>query len=108
MSSVALPVGPGTGAGVAGARGGWTPVAWWRASLRRRVVITTVLVGIVLAALLGTVLYQQVARGLVAQAVDSAQRDASQQVSLAQEAFDSTDRTDDSGCLLYTSPSPRD
>lgn len=101
MSSAALPVGPGTGAGVAGARGGWTPVAWWRASLRRRVVITTVLVGIVLAALLGTVLYQQVARGLVAQAVDSAQRDASQQVSLAQEAFDSTDRTDDSGLRAF-------
>ncbi|WP_134772683.1 MtrAB system histidine kinase MtrB [Ornithinimicrobium flavum] len=55
------------------------------------------LVGTVLALLLGTFLYQRVARGLVEQAVDNAQRDAAQQVSQAQEAFDSTDRTDDFG-----------
>ncbi|MGD8199807.1 MtrAB system histidine kinase MtrB [Ornithinimicrobium sp. W1679] len=71
--------------------------AWWGRSLRARVITTTVLVGVFLSALLGTVLYQQVAQGLVAQAVAGAERDASQQVALAQEAFDSTDRQDDSG-----------
>ncbi|MFX0539207.1 MtrAB system histidine kinase MtrB [Ornithinimicrobium sp. Y1847] len=70
---------------------------WWRSSLRTRVVTTTVLLGLALSALLGTTLYQQVASGLVAQGVDNAQRDASQQVALAQEAIDSTDRRDDAG-----------
>jgi two-component system sensor histidine kinase MtrB len=60
------------------------------------VVTTTVLLGLALGALLGSLLYQQIANGLVAQAVDSAQRDAAQQVALAQEAIDSTDRRDDS------------
>jgi two-component system, OmpR family, sensor histidine kinase MtrB len=75
-------------------------LTWWNHSLRVRVISTTVLVGLALAALLGTVLYQQIAQGLVAQAVDNAQRDASQQVALAQEAFDSTDRRDDTGLAL--------
>ena len=76
----------------------WGPAArWWRGNLRLRVITTTVLLGLPLAALLGSILYQQIANGLVAQAVDSAQRDAAQQVSLAQEAFDSTDRRDDAG-----------
>ncbi|WP_122262326.1 MtrAB system histidine kinase MtrB [Ornithinimicrobium cerasi] len=69
---------------------------WWHSSLRTRVVTTTVLLGMAMGALLGSLLYQQIANGLVAQAVDSAQRDAAQQVALAQEAIDSTDRRDDS------------
>ncbi len=73
---------------------------WWEHSLRVRVITTTVLVGLALAALLGTVLYQQIAEGLVDQAVDNAERDASQQVALAQDAFDSTDRRDDTGLSL--------
>ena len=73
---------------------------WWEHSLRVRVITTTVLVGLALAALLGTVLYQQIAQGLVEQAVDNAERDASQQVALAQDAFDSTDRRDDAGLSL--------
>lgn len=77
--------------------GGHPLSRWWLGSLRRRVILTTVLVGTVLALLLGTFLYQRVARGLVDPAVDGVQRDAAQQVSLAQEAFDSTDRTDDFG-----------
>jgi two-component system, OmpR family, sensor histidine kinase MtrB len=89
-------------------------LAGWRNSLRVRVIVTTVLLGTILAALLGTALYQQVAAGLVDQAVGSAQRDASQQVALAQQAFDSTDRSDDQsltrtadeqiGLLAGTSP----
>ena len=74
--------------------------AWWHGSLRIRVISITTLVGLALAALLGSVLYQQIGEGLVAQAVDNAQRDASQQVALAQEAFDSTDRRDDTGLSL--------
>ncbi len=62
-----------------------------------RVIITTVLIGLVLAGLLGSVLYQQIAAGLVQQGAESATRDAAQQVALFQEAFDSTDRRDDSG-----------
>ncbi|ANS78414.1 Sensor histidine kinase MtrB [Serinicoccus hydrothermalis] len=65
--------------------------------MRARVVTSTVLLGSLLAMLLGSVLYQSVAQGLVDQAIASAQRDASQQVSTAQSAFDSTDRRDDSG-----------
>lgn len=63
-------------------------------------VTTTVLLGLLLTALLGSVLYQQIAAGLVDQAVANAQRDASQQVALAQDAFDSTDRRDDTGLRL--------
>ena len=70
---------------------------WWRGSLRVRVITSTVLLGTLLALLLGSAIYQQVATGLVEQAVDSAERDASQQVARAQQAFDSTDRRDDSG-----------
>jgi two-component system sensor histidine kinase MtrB len=62
-----------------------------------RVITTTVLIGVVLAGLLGSVLFQQIAVGLVQQGMDSAQRDAAQQVALFQDAFDSTDRRDDSG-----------
>ena len=62
-----------------------------------RVITTTVLIGVVMAGLLGSVLYQQIAVGLVQQGLDTAQRDAAQQVALFQEAFDSTDRRDDSG-----------
>ncbi len=75
-------------------------VTWWQGSLRARVISITTAVGLALAALLGTVLYQQIGEGLVAQAVDNAERDASQQVALAQEAFDSTDRRDDTGLSL--------
>lgn len=89
---------------------------WWRGSLRVRVITSTVLLGTLLAVLLGSVLYQQVANGLVQQAVDSAERDASQQVAQAQQAFDSTDRRDDSGLRdlaleqvqVMTGPSPGD
>ncbi|QFG68015.1 MtrAB system histidine kinase MtrB [Ornithinimicrobium pratense] len=75
----------------------WRGPRWWLASLGARVITTTVLIGLVLAGLLGSVLYQQIAVGLVQQGTDSAQRDAAQQVALFQDAFDSTDRRDDSG-----------
>jgi two-component system sensor histidine kinase MtrB len=62
-----------------------------------RVISSTVLLGMVLAVLLGTVLYRQVASGLVEQAVARAEADAAQQVQQAQELFDATDRRDDFG-----------
>jgi two-component system sensor histidine kinase MtrB len=80
----------------AAARAEHALVRWWQSSLRTRVVTTTVVLGLAFGALLGTLLFQQIANGLVAQAVDSAQRDAAQQLTLAQEAIDSTDRRDDS------------
>ncbi len=72
-------------------------VRWWRSSLRVRVTVATLISGTVLAAILGTILYQQVADGLVAQAVARSQNDAAQQVQQAQELLDATDRRDDSG-----------
>ncbi len=53
--------------------------------------------GTVLTTLIGTLLYQRVASGLVDQAVVNAEADAAGQVQLAQEQFDSTDRRDDGG-----------
>ncbi len=50
-----------------------------------------------LAALLGSLLYQRIAVGLVEQAVARAEADSAQQVQRAQELFDATDRRDDFG-----------
>ncbi|MGB3830013.1 MAG: MtrAB system histidine kinase MtrB [Ornithinimicrobium sp.] len=72
-------------------------LAWWRSSLRLRVIAATLVAGTILAAALGTLLYQRVAVGLVEQAVARAEADAAQQVQQAQELFDATDRRDDFG-----------
>ncbi|MGC1207391.1 MAG: MtrAB system histidine kinase MtrB [Ornithinimicrobium sp.] len=72
-------------------------LAWWRSSLRLRVIAATLIAGTILAAILGTLLYQRVAVGLVEQAVARAEADAAQQVQQAQELFDATDRRDDFG-----------
>lgn len=53
--------------------------------------------GTVLTTLIGTLLYQRVASGLVDQAVANAEADAAGQVQLAQEQFETTDRRDDGG-----------
>ncbi|MGB3257165.1 MAG: MtrAB system histidine kinase MtrB [Ornithinimicrobium sp.] len=72
-------------------------LAWWRSSLRLRVIVATLVAGTVLAAALGTLLYQRIAVGLVEQAVTRAEVDAAQQVQRAQELLDATDRRDDLG-----------
>lgn len=72
-------------------------VRWWRSSLRVRVTVATLISGTILAGILGTILYRQIAEGLVAQAVARAQTDAAQQVQQAQELLDATDRRDDFG-----------
>lgn len=75
--------------------GGGLPT-WWRASLRVRVIISTMVLGIVLVLVLFNLLFAQVAQGLVAQAVDVASRDSAQRVRQAQEQFDAIDRRDNS------------
>lgn len=55
------------------------------------------MLGTITVGVLGTLLYQQVANGLVEQAVERAEADSAQQVQQAQELFDATDRRDDFG-----------
>ena len=92
-------------------RGAWRRLLHlWRASLSFRVVVVTMLLGILVLTAVGTYLYGSIAQGLV----DSRQRivaeDSLRDATDAQERFDSTDQTDTQAklCLLYTSPSPRD
>lgn len=71
--------------------------AWWRSSLRVRVITSTLVLGVVLSSVIGAVLYQRIAEGLVVQAVNNAQADAAERVQQAQELFNSTDRLDNLG-----------
>ncbi|MGB5952320.1 MAG: MtrAB system histidine kinase MtrB [Ornithinimicrobium sp.] len=71
--------------------------SWWRSSLRVRVLVSTLVLGTITVGLMGTLLYQQVARGLVEQAVERAETESARQVQQAQELFDATDRRDDFG-----------
>lgn len=68
---------------------------WWRSSLRLRVIVTTMLLGTLVTAIIGTILFGQVAEGLVRQAVSAATADAAQEVRNAQERFDAVNRSDD-------------
>jgi two-component system sensor histidine kinase MtrB len=68
---------------------------WWRSSLRLRVIVTTMLLGTMVTAIIGTALFGQVAEGLVRQAVSAATADAAQEVRNAQERFDAVNRSDD-------------
>ena len=70
-------------------------VAWWRSSLRLRVITTTMLLGTVVAGIIGTALFSQVAEGLVRQAVEANRVDAVQETRNTQELFDSMDQRDD-------------
>lgn len=72
-------------------------LSWWRSSLRVRVLVSTLVLGAIAVGLLGTLLYQRVAIGLVDQAIERAELDAAQQVQQVQELFDATDRRDDFG-----------
>ncbi|MCK0111399.1 MtrAB system histidine kinase MtrB [Ornithinimicrobium sp. F0845] len=78
------------------AQGAGGVVAWWRSSLRLRVIITTMLLGTVVTVLVGTALFGQVAEGLVRQAVTAATADAAQEVRSVQASFDAMSRSDDS------------
>jgi len=70
--------------------------SWWRSSLRVRVITITMVLGTVLAALIGSVVFGQVAQGLVRQAVETATLDAAQQARRVQEQFEAIDQRDNS------------
>lgn len=69
---------------------------WRRLSLRLRVIIVTMTLGLGFAGLLGSVLFAQVAQGLVDEAVDEAVVDAGQQTSAAQTQFGAIELRDTS------------
>jgi len=66
----------------------------WRASLQFRVIISTMLLGLIVVLLLGTYLYQRIADGLVSDRILTARAEATSQASAAQSRFDSAGRTD--------------
>jgi two-component system sensor histidine kinase MtrB len=66
----------------------------WRASLQFRVIVSTMLLGLVVVLALGSYLYQQIANGLVDARVTQARQDALQGSRSAQNQFDATDNTD--------------
>jgi two-component system sensor histidine kinase MtrB len=66
----------------------------WRASLQFRVIVSTMLLGLVVVLALGSYLYQQIANGLVDARVTQARQDALQGSRSAQTQFDATDNTD--------------
>ena len=66
----------------------------WRSSLQFRVIVSTMLLGLVVVLALGSYLYQQIANGLVDARVAQARQDALQGARSAQTQFDSTDNTD--------------
>jgi two-component system, OmpR family, sensor histidine kinase MtrB len=66
----------------------------WRSSLQFRVIVSTMLLGLVVVLALGSYLYQQIANGLVDARVSQAKQDALQGSRSAQTQFDATDNTD--------------
>ena len=66
----------------------------WRASLQFRVIVSTMLLGLIVVLMLGSYLYQRIADGLVSDRILSARADAASQASAAQSRFDSAGRMD--------------
>ncbi|GAA3698492.1 hypothetical protein GCM10022399_13630 [Terrabacter ginsenosidimutans] len=87
-------------AGVASRAGSMLRSAWrrvlhlWRASLGFRVVIVTMLLGILVLTAVGTYLYGSIAQGLVDSRQRIASEDSLRDATDAQGQFDSTDQTD--------------
>ena len=76
-------------------RGAWQRVLHlWRASLGFRVVIVTMLLGILVLTAVGTYLYGSIAQGLVDSRQRIAAEDSLRDATDAQGQFDSTDQTD--------------
>ncbi|WP_370892602.1 MtrAB system histidine kinase MtrB [Janibacter sp. GXQ6167] len=65
----------------------------WRGSLQVRVIISTLLLGVVTVSLVSAYMYSSIADGLVEDAVTSAQAESRHLTSQAQGYFDQTDRT---------------
>src|SRR5664280_2007463 len=66
----------------------------WRSSLQLRVIVSTMLLGLIVVLMLGTYLYQRIADGLVNDRILTAQAEATSQARVAQARFDSAGRTD--------------
>src|SRR5450631_4110352 len=66
----------------------------WRSSLQLRVIVSTMLLGLVVVLMLGSYLYQRIADGLVNDRILTARAEATSQTRVAQAGFDSAGRTD--------------
>src|SRR5664279_5160209 len=66
----------------------------WRSSLQLRVIVSTMLLGLIVVLMLGTYLYQRIADGLVSDRILTARAEATSQTRVAQAGFDSAGRTD--------------
>jgi two-component system, OmpR family, sensor histidine kinase MtrB len=66
----------------------------WRASLQFRVIVLTMLLGLIVVLILGSYLYQRIADGLVNDRILTARAEATSEARDAQSRFDSAGRTD--------------
>jgi two-component system, OmpR family, sensor histidine kinase MtrB len=66
----------------------------WRSSLQLRVIVSTMLLGLIVVLMLGTYLYQRIADGLVNDRILTAGAEAAKQTRAAQARFDSAGRMD--------------
>jgi two-component system sensor histidine kinase MtrB len=66
----------------------------WRSSLQLRVIVSTMLLGLMVVLMLGSYLYQRIADGLVNDRILTASAEASLQTRAAQSRFDSAGRMD--------------
>ena len=81
-------------AGAAAGAGARRLLHVWRASLQFRVIVSTMLLGMVVVLMLGSYLYQRIADGLVNDRILTARAEAASQTHAAQSRFDSAGRTD--------------
>src|SRR5450631_4764297 len=66
----------------------------WRSSLQLRVIVSTMLLGLIVVLMLGSYLYQRIADGLVNDRILTAGAEATSQTRVAQAGFDSAGRMD--------------
>jgi two-component system sensor histidine kinase MtrB len=66
----------------------------WRSSLQLRVIVSTMLLGLIVVLMLGSYLYQRIADGLVSDRILTARAEATLQTRAAQSRFDSAGRVD--------------
>src|SRR5664279_3281564 len=66
----------------------------WRSSLQLRVIVSTMLLGLIVVLMLGSYLYQRIADGLVSDRILIARAEATSQTRAAQARFDSAGRMD--------------
>src|SRR5665811_867683 len=74
----------------------------WRSSLQLRVIVSTMLLGLIVVLMLGSYLYQRIADGLVNDRILTAGAEAMKQTRAAQARFDSAGRMDSVSPVSYT------